>query len=79
MHALNSFLASGNFWHLLIAFANSLNPEKGRQNLGPDLDPNHLTFWYKVFMKELFKKVDLKKKTSADDKKSLQDYPACKA
>ena len=36
---LNSFLASGNFCHLLITFENSLNP----QNVGRDLDPNHFT------------------------------------
>ena len=40
---LNSFLASSNFNHLLIAFANSLDPDKDRQNVSPDLDPNHLT------------------------------------
>ena len=27
---------------LLIAFANSLNPDPSRQNVGPDLDPNCL-------------------------------------
>ena len=40
---LNSFLASGNFYHLLISFANSLDPDQDRQNVGPDLDPNCLT------------------------------------
>ena len=38
----NSFLASGNYCFLLIAFANSLDPDQDRQNVGPDLDPNHL-------------------------------------
>ena len=28
---------------LLIAFANSLDPDQGQQNVGPDLDPNCLT------------------------------------
>ena len=28
---------------LLIIFANSLDPDQDRQNVGPDLDPNHLT------------------------------------
>ena len=26
-------------------FANSLNPDQDRQNVGPDLDPNRLTLW----------------------------------
>ena len=29
--------------HLLITFANSLDPDQARQNVGPDLDPNCLT------------------------------------
>ena len=36
----NSLSASGNFRHLLIQFANSLDPDQARQNVGPDLDPN---------------------------------------
>ena len=28
---------------LLITFANSLDPDEARQNVGPDLDPNCLT------------------------------------
>ena len=28
---------------LLITFANSLDPDQARQNVGPDLDPNFLT------------------------------------
>ena len=40
---LNPFFASGDFCHLLIAFANSLNPDQDRHFVGPDLDPNHLT------------------------------------
>ena len=39
----NSFLASGNFCHLLITFANSFDSDQDRQNVGPDLDPNCLT------------------------------------
>ena len=39
----NSFLASGDFWHLLMNFANSLDPDQDRQNVGPDLDSNSLT------------------------------------
>ena len=33
----NYFLASGNFCRLLITFANSLDPDQDRQNLGPGL------------------------------------------
>ena len=29
--------------HLLMTFANSLDPEQARQNVGPDLGPNSLT------------------------------------
>ena len=39
----NSFLARGDFSHLLIYFVNSLDPDEDRQNVGPDLDPNSLT------------------------------------
>ena len=39
----NSFPASGDFCRLLIIFANSLDPDQARQNVGPDLDPNCLT------------------------------------
>ena len=38
-----SLLASGNFRRLLVTFSNSLDPDQARQNVGPDLDPNHLT------------------------------------
>ena len=40
---INSFHASGDFCLLLITFANSLDPDQDRQNVGPDLDPNCLT------------------------------------
>ena len=38
-----SFPASGDFCHLLITFANSLDPDQARQNVGPDLVPKCLT------------------------------------
>ena len=41
----NPFLASGDFCRLLIIFANSLDPDQDRQNVGPDLDLNCLTLW----------------------------------
>ena len=39
----NSSPASGDFCCLLITFANSLDPDQARQNVGPDLDSNCLT------------------------------------
>ena len=39
----NSFLTCGDFFRLLITFANSLDPDQDRRFVGPDLDPNHLT------------------------------------
>ena len=41
----NSFLASGDFFRLLMSFVNSLNPDQDRHLVGPDLDPNRLTLW----------------------------------
>ena len=32
-----------SFCRLLITFANSLDPDQDRQNVGPDLDPSRLT------------------------------------
>ena len=40
---LNFLLTSGDFCHLLIAFANSLDSDQAQQNVGPDLDQNCLT------------------------------------
>ena len=40
---LNFFLASGDFYCLLITFANSLDPDQDQQNVGPDLDSYCLT------------------------------------
>ena len=38
-----SLPASGNFCHLLITYANNLDPDQAQHNAGPDLDPNCLT------------------------------------
>ena len=38
----NSLPARGDSCCLLITFANSLDPDQARQNVGPDLDPNCL-------------------------------------
>ena len=43
IHVFNSVLASGDFGRLLITFANNLDPDQDRQNVGFDLDPNCLT------------------------------------
>ena len=54
----NSVLASGDFCHLLIFFANSLDPDQDQQNVGPDLDPNCLSdsVQKKFFLKNLILK-----------------------
>ena len=39
----NSFLARGDFCHLLITFANILDPDQDPQSVSPDLDPKRLT------------------------------------
>ena len=39
----NSLFASSDFYSLLITFANSVDQDQDRQNVGPDLDPNRLT------------------------------------
>ena len=41
--SFNSFLASDDFCRLLITFANSLDPDQDRQNVGPDLVSIYLT------------------------------------
>ena len=42
----SSFPSSGDCCRMLISFANSLDPDQARQNVGPDLDPNCLTLWW---------------------------------
>ena len=39
----NTVLASNDFCHLLITFANSLDPDQDRHSVRFDLDPNHLS------------------------------------
>ena len=39
---LPAFLPSGDFCHLLLTIANSLDPDQDRQNVDLDLDPNLL-------------------------------------
>ena len=52
----NSYLASGDFCHLLITFANSLELDQDRQNVGPDLDPNCFTMivFRKIFFEQVY-------------------------
>ena len=57
----NSFLSSGDFSRLLITFANSLEPNQVRQNIGPDLDPNRLAFSI------VFQEVNFEKKRAANE------------
>ena len=38
-----NFCQLARLWHPLITFANSLDPDQARQNVGPDLDLNCLT------------------------------------
>ena len=64
----NSFLASCIFYRLLIAFANSLDPDQSFSVL-------MFTLWW-CSWKNFTKLLILKKKT--DGKKSMQNYPACK-
>ena len=41
----------------MINFANSLNPDQARQNVGPDLDSKCLT----LFLRDFLKKVNIEK------------------
>ena len=66
----NSFLASGDFRHLLITLANSLDPDQ-RTDL-------FWTVWHSDRVPEIFlEKVNFEKK-SANDNKSRKNYQACK-
>ena len=60
--SVNTSPASGDFCRLLITFANSLDPDQARQNVGPDLDPYCLTFMAFLKGKQFKKRVILNKK-----------------
>ena len=62
----NSFQTSGNFCHLLITFANSLNPDQDPS--GPKPFDTLM-----VFPTEFLENLHFEKK-SADDRKSMQNY-----
>ena len=39
---INSVSAIGDIYYLLVTYANSLDPDQARQNVGPDQDPGCL-------------------------------------
>ena len=47
---VNYFLAGCDFNPLLITFANSLDPDQDRQNIGPSLDLNNFIMFLKDFL-----------------------------
>ena len=59
----HSFLASVDFYRLLITLAYGLEPDQDRLNVGPDLDPKRLTIWLcswkKYLQKLILKKVSI--------------------
>ena len=55
----DSYLANGDFFCLLITFANSLYPDQDQQSISLDQDPNPWTLI--AFLKEFFEKFNLKK------------------
>ena len=56
-------------------FANSLEPDQARQNVGLDLVPNSLML-YLVFLKEFLEKVDFLKKSQQTTKQTIQKLPS---
>ena len=71
----NSLLAAGKFCRLLTNFANSLDPEQDRQNVGPDLDPN--PFDTLIVVTYYFLEIVILKKVKRR-KQSMNIYPAYK-
>ena len=51
---VNYLPASGKVCRLLMIFANSLDPDQARQNVGPDLDPS-------CFQEKIFEKSNVEK------------------
>ena len=60
--------------HLLVAFANSWDPDQVRHDVGPDLVPNCLTLWY---FERHFKEEN-SEKISIYVKKDIHSYPTCR-
>ena len=69
------FPACGDFCHLLITFANSLDPDQAQQIVGPDLDPNRLILWW--YSQKNFLKMFIFEKKKIRQKKNMQNYSAC--
>ena len=69
-----SFYASVDFCRLLIAFANSLDPDQDRQNVGPELDPNRLTLW--LWSESIFWRKKERKEPADDNTERLEIYLA---
>ena len=65
----NSFFASPKFFHLQIAFANSLDPD---QNIGPDLDPNMFEILIVFLKKWILKQVSRRQKKKKKKEKITQ-------
>ena len=64
---INFFPTRGDFCHLLITTANSLDPDVARKNVWPDLDPN---FRHSDDIPEsFFEKVNFKKNPQMTKKK----------
>ena len=61
---------------LLITFANSLDPDQARQNVGPDLDRKQFDTLI-VFLKEFFEKIDFEQiqQTTKKHEKLLRMCP----
>ena len=58
-----------------MTFANSLNQDQARQNVGPDLVPNYLTLWW--YSRNYFSKKLILKKISRRQK-STTNFPGGK-
>ena len=71
----NSFPTSGDFCHLLITFANSLDPDQAWKKCRA-WSGSKLFDTLMVFLTDFFEKVNFKKIYRRQ--KSMQNYPACK-
>ena len=70
MAFVNSNLAGEDFCRLLISIANTMDRDQAQQNLGSDLDPNHLTLM--VFPKVFFLKMLILEKNQQTTQKQEQ-------
>ena len=73
-----SFRFSSSLCHLLITFANSLDPDQAWQNVRPDLYPNYLTIWWyseRIFWKSWFWKKSAYNKKNAKLPRRQRDKP----